>query len=78
MSENRRLIVTVSGERELADVTADLVAHGFTPEQVLSLSGIVIGAAAESDIPALQQIEGVSDVASDEPIDIGPPDAPVS
>lgn len=78
MSRSGRLIVTTSGNRELADVTADLASRGFTTEQVLETTGILIGVADDDAVAELRRTPGVSDVARDEDIDIGPPDAPVS
>jgi hypothetical protein len=78
MARSRRLIVTTSGDRELTELTSDLQSRGFTPEQVLASTGIVIGRADDDAIDALRETPGVSDVSPDQEIDIGPPDAPVS
>jgi hypothetical protein len=78
MSGSRRVIVTTSGDRGLADVRADLEARGFAAEQVLEATGILIGAAADGDVAELRDVPGVADVAPDEEVNIGPPDAPVS
>lgn len=78
MPRSRRLIITTSGDRELSELTTDLESRGFTPEQVLATTGIVIGSADDDVVEALRQTPGVSDVSPDQEIDIGPPDAPVS
>ena len=78
MARARRLIVTTSGDRELTELTTDLESRGFTPEQVLATTGIVIGSADDDAVEALRDVPGVSDVSPDDDIDVGPPDAPVS
>jgi hypothetical protein len=72
------LVITLSGERPLGEVTAALEQGGLTIDQVLSEVGVVTGAAPASAAARLRSIAGVADVSVDHPVDIGPPDSPVS
>jgi hypothetical protein len=72
------LVITLSGERPLREVTAELERAGLTIEQVLSEVGVVTGAAPASAAARLRSIAGVTDVSVDHAIDIGPPGSPVS
>jgi hypothetical protein len=73
------LVVTASGDRSLSDVKKSLTDAGFIVDQVLNEIGCITGAASEDDVAKLRAIPGVADVSpSPPPIDIGPPDAPIS
>ena len=74
----RPLIVTLSSERAIKEVTRDLEAAGLHVEQVLDATGIVTGSADAKNIAKLRRVKGVADVSADNPVDIGPPDAEVS
>lgn len=71
------LIITLSGDRPIADVARDLQAAGLQVDQVLEFTGTVTGSGGDDLADRLRGVAGVSDVSPDHPIDIGPPDAPV-
>ena len=72
------MIVTLSGDRAIHQVTRDLKAAGFTVKQVLEPSGIVTGHADDKNAAKLRRVRGVADVSPDHPVSIGPPNAEVS
>ena len=76
--EKRSLIVTLSGDRPIHEVTRDLKAAGFEVGHVLEAVGVVTGAAHPTRLAKLKSVKGVADVSPDQPVDIGPPDADVS
>ena len=76
--EKHSLVVTLSGDRAIHEVTRDLRAAGFEVDQVLEAIGIVTGAAHPTRLAKLRSVRGVADVSPDYPVDIGPPDADVS
>jgi hypothetical protein len=78
MAESRRWIVTTSGDRPLSEVKKELTQIGFTVERVLDEIGCITGTASDNVAKKLRALPGVADVSPDEPIDIGPPDAPVT
>ena len=67
------MVVTVSGDRPIHEVTRDLTAAGFEVGQVLDVIGSVTGYAQPKVKKRLQMVRGVADVSDDHPIDIGPP-----
>ena len=71
-------MVTTSGQRPLDEVRAELVEQGFTVEQVLEEIGLITGTATDDVVAKARSIKGVTDASPDHPIDIGPPDAPVT
>jgi hypothetical protein len=77
-SKKQAMIVTLSDKRSIHDVARDLRDAGFDVEQILEETNIVTGSAPASARKRLQGIEGVEDVSGDNPVDIGPPGAPVS
>ena len=79
MSQPVTWVVTTAGTRKLGDIQKDITAAGFAVEQVLSEIGCLIGSATEKVADDVRKIRGVADVSPEPPpIDIGPPDAPVS
>jgi len=72
------LVITVSGDRPIHEVAADLKKAGFDVEQVLDAIGSITGSADPGTVESLRQVPGVADVSADYPVDIGPPGAPVS
>jgi hypothetical protein len=76
MAEQQRWIITTSGELPLKEVARRLKKAGLTVEQELTEIGCLIGTAAAAD--KLRAVTGVADVSPDAPVDIGPPDAPVT
>jgi len=71
------VVVTVSAERALRQVTQELKAAGLEVEQILEATGIVTGSAEPEKLDGLRAIRGVVDVSPEHTFDIGPPDAPV-
>ena len=79
MAGSRRWVVTTDGQRDLAEVAADLTARGLAAEQVLDEIGVIVGAAPEDARERLQAVPGVAEVEPEPPRpDVGPPDAPVT
>jgi hypothetical protein len=78
MAKSKKWIVTASGDRSLSEVKKQLTEKGFTVEQVLDQIGCITGSASDDVAERLRTIPGVADVSPDTPIDIGPPDAPVT
>lgn len=78
MAERKKWIVTMSGDRPISEIKKDLVKTGFTVDQVLDEIGSIIGSADNDAAERIRAIRGVSDVSPDTPINIGPPDAPVT
>jgi len=75
----RAMTITSSGTRSIHKIASDLKAAGFQVGQVLDTIGSVTGFAHPELKEKLKRIEGVAHVEEDhEPIDIGPPDTPVS
>lgn len=78
MAEKKNWVVTTSGERPLGDVEKNLAEAGFAVDQVLDAIGSITGSADDDVAERLRSVPGVSDVEPESPIDIGPPDAPVT
>ena len=78
MANKMRWVVTTSGDRSLSDVKKSLTTAGFAVEQVLDEIGCITGSASDDVANAVRAIPGVVDVSRETPIDIGPPDAPVT
>lgn len=76
MAEKKKLIITTSGDRPLSAIRKDLTEKGFTVDHVLKEIGVITGTSS-STVEKLLAIPGIADVSPDEPVDIGPPDAPV-
>jgi hypothetical protein len=77
-SEKRSLIVTVSKDHDVKDIVPHLKKAGLEVEGVLEAIGVVTGHASAKSVAALRKVRGVADVSSDQKVDIGPPDAPIS
>jgi hypothetical protein len=78
MPQSKTWIVTTSGERPLGEIANDLKRTGFSIGQVLGEIGAITGSASDDVAAKLRAIPGVADVSPDMPIDIGPPDAPIT
>lgn len=78
MAETKKWVVTTSGDRSLSDVKKELTEAGFAIDQVLDEIGVITGSAGDDDAERLRSVPGVTDVSPDSPIDIGPPDEPVT
>lgn len=74
----KSLVVTVSGKRQINEVARDLKAKGFQVDQILDAIGVVTGSASPKTVTKLRKVAGVADVSADNPVDIGPPGAPIS
>jgi len=77
MAKNKKWIVTTSPEK-ISDVRKKLTEVGFSVDQVLHEIGSITGTASDEVIEKLRSVDGVADVSPDHPIDIGPPDSPVT
>ncbi|HEX8502297.1 MAG TPA: hypothetical protein VF659_17070 [Pyrinomonadaceae bacterium] len=79
MPENRKWVITTSGDRPLKEVKKKLVEKGFAIGEVLDAIGCITGEATEAVAEKVRAVPGVADVSPEPPtIYIGPPDAPVS
>lgn len=78
MANKKRWIVTTSGDRSLSDIKKELTESGFAVEQALDEIGCIIGTASDDVVEQLRSVPGVADVSPEEPVDIGPPDSPVT
>lgn len=78
MPDATEWVVTTDGRRPLGDVARELADAGFAVGQHLDAIGIVTGTATPQVAAAARRVPGVLDVSPNTPIDIGPPDAPVS
>ncbi len=76
MAEQQRWVVTLSSDRPLADLRADLAGAGFSVEQELAEIGVVTGRCDESAAGKIRALRGVADVSRDSPVGIGPPGSP--
>lgn len=74
----RRLVITLSGDRPIHEVAADLRAAGLDVDHVLEAIGSVTGSSHPKNVGRLRRVRGVADVSPDHPVDIGPPGAPIS
>lgn len=72
MPDRRKWIVTLSGERPLADLKPELTAAGVKIGEVMDEIGVVNVEGAEGAAKKLRGIKGVRDVSPDHEIDIGP------
>lgn len=78
MSNNKRWVVTASGDRPLSEVRKDLADAGFEVDQVFDEIGSIVGSGDKDAAENFRTIPGVADVSPEEPIDIGPPDSPTT
>jgi len=78
MAKKKRWIVTTSGDRSLSEIKKKVTESGFAVEDVLDEIGCIIGSASDDVAERLRSIPGVADVSPETPVDIGPPDAPVT
>lgn len=78
MSENKKWIITTSGEKPLDEIKKNLTETGFEIEQSLDEIGCIIGTASDDTTESARGISGITDISPDESIDIGPPDAPTT
>lgn len=69
----RRVVITMSGDRPIREVAADLKAAGLDVDHVLETIGSVTGSVDPKSMARLRRVRGVADVSPDYPADIGPP-----
>ena len=74
-TRKRRLIVTLSKERPVAEVETDLASIGFEVDESLGEIGVIVGRGAEADLQRIRAMRGVADVESESAVDIGPPES---
>lgn len=77
MAKGKKWIVTTSPEK-ISEVKKKLTEAGFSVDQVLDEIGSITGSASDEVIKKVRSVDGVADVSPDHPIDIGPPDSPVT
>jgi hypothetical protein len=70
-------VVTVAANTPLGPVKAALEKTGLTVDQVLEAIEMVIVHGGEAQAERARRIAGVTGVAKDLPVDIGPPEAEV-
>ena len=78
MAKTKRWVITTSGDRSLNEVRKNVVDSGFKVDQVLNEIGLITGHAEDDVAKKVRNISVVADVSPEEPINIGPPDAPVT
>lgn len=76
MTNEKRWVVTTSGDQSLSDIQKNLIDSGFTVDQVLTEIGLITGVAEDEVVKKVRNINGVVDVSPELPVDIGPPDSP--
>jgi hypothetical protein len=76
MPDTPTWIVTTSGERPVAEIAAALAKAGLEGVSVLAEIGVISGRCAKSKLSALRKVAGVSEIAPDAPVNIGPPGSP--
>ena len=75
MAQRKTWIVTLSGDRPIADVRKAVSAAGFKVQQVLDAVGSITGSADDATAAKVRRIKGVADVSPDTTIGVGPPDS---
>lgn len=78
MPENKRWVITTSGDQPIKNIEKNLTETGFDIDLVLGEIGCIIGSASDDVAESLLEIPGITDVSPEETIDIGPPDLPVT
>ena len=73
MANEKRWIVTTSGDRSINDVQNELQEKGFKVDEVYGEIGSISGEGDDDVADTARGISGVVDVSPEEPIDIGPP-----
>lgn len=75
MSKFLKLQVTVKHGHALTEVADQLVSHGFKIDQMLNEIDVIVGSAPRAALAKLSRVLGVTDVAEQPQIDIGPPES---
>jgi hypothetical protein len=73
MANQKKWIVTTSGDRSIKEVQKELLEKGFKVDQVFDEIGSIIGEAEDEVVKKARGISGVADVSPEAPINIGPP-----
>lgn len=73
MTNEKRWVVTTSGDQSLSDVQKNLVDSGFKVDEVLTEIGVITGVAEDDVVDKVRQVGGVVDVSPEPSVDIGPP-----
>ena len=76
MAGRTRYVVTLSGQRSLAEIRGDLESAGFDVDEALEAIGVITGSCDDEAAARLRRIAGVKDVSPEQRIDIGPPGGP--
>jgi hypothetical protein len=71
----RTWVVTTSNERPIAEIAKDLAAAGFSVDQTLEQIGVITGKSDDKAIGRARAVRGVTDVAPEVQVDIGPPNS---
>ena len=73
------VVVTVTDERlnDIQQVADQLAVEGLKVDQVLPVTGVIVGTTDPMQIPALEQVDGVMSVEDEVVAVLPPPDAPV-
>lgn len=72
----KKWIVTLSGERPVAEVRKELEKGGLKVDQAMEEIGVISGSCPAESAAGLRTVKGVADVSPDHAIDIGPPGSP--
>ena len=78
MANEKRWVVTTSGNQSLTDIQKTLVDSGFKVDQVLTEIGLITGVAEDEVVNKVRQVAGVVDVSPELPVNIDPPDSPTT
>ena len=76
MVAKREWVITTSADHPIGEITKAALAAGFTPKQVLTEIGCIIGHCDEQMVGKLRSIPGVVDVSPSTDVNIGPPGSP--
>lgn len=71
-------VVTLEADADVVQVSVALAQAGLHVEHVLNEIGVITGHGGAELGAALRKVKDVIDVAEQMPIDVGPPDSPIS
>lgn len=78
MGQRKSFNITVEEKRPIGEIKKDLEKAGLEEMEVLEAIGVITGSADEDDAEKLKAVDGVTDVAADIYIDLGPPGSDVT
>jgi len=78
MANEKRWVVTTSGNQSLSDIHKTLVDSGFKVDQVLTEIGLITGVAEDEVVNKVRQVAGVVDVSPEQSVNLDPPDSPTT